>query len=85
MAVSGWQAGYRFVNTIDRLTSDNYFLPTSLRMPRAVAAAVVAAAKFERPEGTSAENRFDSRRWQSSLPHPLSLSLSPSSSRRLLL
>lgn len=33
MTVFAWQAGYRFVNMIDRLTSDNYFLATSSRIP----------------------------------------------------
>jgi len=34
MTVFARQADYRFVNMIDRLTSDNYFLGTSLRIPR---------------------------------------------------
>lgn len=33
MTVFAQQAGYRFVNMIDRLTSDNYFLATSSRIP----------------------------------------------------
>lgn len=33
MTVFARQAGYRFVNMIDRLTSDNYFLATSSRIP----------------------------------------------------
>jgi len=33
MTVFARQADYRFVNMIDRLTSDNYFLGTSSRIP----------------------------------------------------
>lgn len=33
MTVFARQASYRFVNMIDRLTSDNYFLATSSRIP----------------------------------------------------
>lgn len=51
-STSGLRAG--FVNMIDRLTSDNYFLATRI-------ANTAQRQNSKMPGGTSAENRFDSR------------------------